>query len=71
MTMLYKAASLMQRPSISFNFCRVHLLGSVYGFAEDKSVVSSYRARLLDELALMKYEYDALLYGGKIDTVVG
>lgn len=47
-------------------------MGSILGFAEvGDTLQRSYRTKLMDELKLMKFEYDALMYGGRIDTVVG
>lgn len=45
-------------------------MGNMYAFAEDTADVHAYRAQLAEELALMRAEYGALLYGGEVGTVV-
>jgi hypothetical protein len=42
----------------------------MYAFAETPALVAEYRVMLKTELDLMKSEYDALLYGGTVDTLV-
>jgi hypothetical protein len=42
----------------------------VYGFAENDADVELYRGELLEELHMFKTEYEALMYGGTITTVV-
>jgi hypothetical protein len=42
----------------------------MYAFAETPSIVAEYRGMLKTELGLMKREYEALLYGGTVDTMV-
>jgi ribosomal protein L35AE/L33A len=45
-------------------------MANMYAFAEDPVHVAEYRQMLAEELHEMKDEYDALLYGGKVATVV-
>jgi hypothetical protein len=42
----------------------------VYAFAETDVEVDAYRVELLDELHKFKEEYEALMYGGVISTLV-
>jgi hypothetical protein len=45
-------------------------MANMYAFAEDPVDVAMYRGFMKEELALMKAEYNALLYGGDIITIV-
>jgi hypothetical protein len=49
---------------------RCRLIAQVYGFAENDADINFYRGELLDELHLFKKEYEALMYGGTIMTLV-
>lgn len=51
--------------------CRVRMLANMYAFAPTPDLIRSNRASLVTEIGLLRQEYDSLLYGGKINTIVG
>jgi hypothetical protein len=63
-------ASLNAAAHVRYRFARCRLMSNMYGFAEDPAQVTEFREMLRAELRLLKQEYDALLYGGEIPTVV-
>mgnify|MGYP001807746898 FL=1 len=58
------------RPPPPARFARCRTMANMYAFAEDPVDVAMYRGFMKEELALMKAEYNALLYGGDIITIV-
>lgn len=56
-------------PLVSY-CCRVRMVANVYAFAFGPVDIEKARNDLLFELSLLRKDYDALLYGGSIDTIV-
>lgn len=47
------------------------MLANIYAFTTDLQEMATSRGLLLIELGILRKEYDSLLYGGSIDTLVG
>ena len=63
-------ASLNAASHVRYRLARVRLLASNYCFAETFHETDVWRVRFLEEVELMRSEYNALLYGGPIPHVV-
>lgn len=45
-------------------------MANMYAFADTPDTSTEYRGMLKTELSILKQEYDALLYGGTVATIV-
>lgn len=46
------------------------MLANIYGFAQTRDLIDQYRSELINEISLLRREYESLMYGGRIDTIV-
>lgn len=63
-------SSLNAAAHVNYRFARCRLVANNYAFATNPAELFASRQQLADELATLKREYSALLYGGSIPPVV-
>jgi hypothetical protein len=62
-------SSLNAAGHVTYRVSRVRLMGNFLAFASTNAENAQHRANLLAELATLRSEYNALLYGGRIEPV--
>jgi hypothetical protein len=63
-------SSLNAAAHVCYRLARCRLVANNYAFIHDPSSIASWRSQVLDELSMLRQEYTALLYGGRIPQVV-
>lgn len=63
-------SSLNAAAHVRFRIARCRVTANMFGFAETTEEIVFWRGRLREELVLLKHEYTALIYGGRIEPVV-